>query len=127
MDILKKKVAAFSRNSLVGVLLLIFTDRSLYGMTRLYFEKDESLMMKILVLLVGMVAAILISARVIYPQLLETGMDPFKARNIFNATVFAFLVLLFGITFHATIDILYFSIALGVIMIVWMLAAVIRK
>ncbi|MGD2089974.1 MAG: hypothetical protein PVH61_27605 [Candidatus Aminicenantes bacterium] len=127
MDILKKKVGAFSRTVLVGVLLLVLNDRALYSMTRLYFEKDESLLMKILVLLVGMVVAILISAKVIYPQLLETEMDPFKARNIFHATVFAFLVLLFGITFHATIDILYFSIALWVIMIVWMLAAVIKK
>lgn len=123
----KTKKKAFLTNSLVVMYLFMLNDRPLYSMARLYFEKDDSLIVKVIVLLVGMTAGILASARLIYPRLLETEMNPFKARNIFNATVFAFLVLWYGITFHTTVDILFFSIALGVIMVVWMLAAIIKS
>ena len=113
--------------SLIGLFVLFVHTNPLFSMTQLYFEKEDSLVVKVLVLLIGMGLGILITAKVIYPQLLEHEMNPFKARNIFNATIYAIFVLLYGITFHATINILYLSIALGVVMIIWMLIAIIKN
>lgn len=122
-----KKMAQFLKKiSLAGLFLFMVHTNPLFSMAQLYLERDDSLTLKILVLLGGMVFFIII-AWIIYSQLLEAEMNPFKARNIFNATIYAFFVLLFGITFHATINILYLSIALGVIMIVWMLIAIIKN
>ncbi len=113
--------------SLIGIFALFVQTGQLFSMTQLYFEKEDSLVFKVLVLLIGMALGILITAKIIYPQLLEHEMNPFKARNIFNATIYSIFVLLYGITFHSTIDILYLSIALGVAMIIWMLIAIIKK
>jgi hypothetical protein len=113
--------------SLIGIFALFVQTGHLFSMTQLYFESEDSLVVKVLVLLIGMALGILITAKIIYPQLLEHEMNPFKARNIFNATIYSIFVLLYGITFHATIDILYLSIALGVAMIIWMLIAIIKN
>jgi hypothetical protein len=116
-----------NKTGLIGLFLFVAGSTPLFPMAQLYFEKEDSLVTKVLVLLIGMALGVLITAKVIYPQLLEHEMNPFKARNIFNATIYAIFVLLYGITFHATINILYLSIALGVIMIIWMLIAIIKK
>lgn len=117
----------FLKISLMGFFLFGLNTHYLFPMARFYFEKDDSLVVKILVLVVGMALSVLVIAKAIYPQLLEEGMNPFKARNIFYATVYSFFVLLFGITFHTTLNVLYVSIALGVIMVVWMLVAILKK
>jgi hypothetical protein len=113
--------------SIIGLFVFFIQTGQLFPMTQLYFENEDSLVVKVLVLLIGMGLGILITSKIIYPQLLEHEMNPFKARNIFNATIYSIFVLLFGITFHATINILYLSIALGVAMIIWMLIAIIKN
>ena len=122
-----KKARNFLKISGIGLFIFTLNSSSLFSMPRLYFEKEDLLLVKILVLFIGMVVAWWVTAKGIYPQLLTKAMDPFKARNIFNATVFAFFVLLYGITFHTMVDILYFSIAVGVIMIAWMFIAIIKN
>lgn len=122
-----KKTAAFFKISFFSFFLFLMNTTGLFAMTRLYFEREDSLMLKIVVLIGGMAVAILVCAKIIYPELVGKGMNPFKAKNIFNVTVYSFLVLLYGITFHTMIDILYLSIALGVIMIVWMLIAIVKN
>jgi len=95
-------------------------------MPRLYLESDDLLLKKILVfIIIGGLGALV--ARLIYPRLLEKAMNPFKAKRIFNATLFSFLVLGYGVTFHTTLDILFFSIALGVTMIASMIVATIKS
>lgn len=124
---MRKKMENFFKISSVSLFLLVLNSQYLFSMAGMYFEKDDSLVVKILVFIIGMALFVLITAKFIYPQLLEEGMNPFKARNIFYATTYSFFVLLFGITFHTTLDILYISIVLGVVMIVWMLIAIIKK
>jgi hypothetical protein len=117
----------FLKISGLGLFLFGFNAQYLFPMARFYFEKEDSLVVKLLVLVIGMALGMLVTAKAIYPQLLEEGMNPFKARNIYYVTVYSFFVLLFGITFHTTLDILFVSIALGVIMVVWMLIAILKK
>ncbi|UCH94780.1 MAG: hypothetical protein JSV88_31595 [Candidatus Aminicenantes bacterium] len=121
-----KRAGKFLTTSAMGIFLFLLTRSELYPMVRLYFEKEDNLVVKLLVLIIGMIVGILITAKIIYPQLIESDMNPFKARNIFNATIYSFLVLFYGITLHTLLDILYVSIALGVVMIIWMLVAVIK-
>lgn len=121
------KKTNFLKISLLGLFLFGFNAQYLFPMARFYFEKDDSLVVKLLVLVIGMALGMVVTAKAIYPQLLEEGMNPFKARNIYYVTVYSFFVLLFGITFHTTLDILFVSIALGVIMVVWMLIAILKK
>ena len=121
-----KRVGNFLKISAIGTFLFLLTRSELYPMVRLYFEKEDNLVVKVLVLIIGMMVGILITAKIIYPQLIESDMNPFKARNIFNATIFSFFVLFYGITLHTLLDILYVSIALGVVVIIWMLVAVIK-
>lgn len=122
-----KKILAFLKNSFIISFLFILNTKGLFAMSRLYFEKEDSLMLKVLVLIGGMMLGILITAKIIYPELVAKGMNPFKAKNIFNVTVYSFFVLLYGITFHTMINILYLSIALGIIMLAWMLIAIIKN
>lgn len=122
-----KKVGNFLKVSTIGIFLFVFTSPGLFSMARLYFEKEDPLVVKVLVLIIGMIIGILITAKIIYPQLIESDMNPFKARNIFNATVYSFFVLFYSITLHTLLDILFVSIALGVVMIIWMLVAIIKN
>lgn len=124
---MRKKMENFFKISSVSLFFLVLNSQYLFSMAGMYFEKDDSLVVKILVFIIGMALFVLITAKFIYPQLLEEGMNPFKARNIFYATTYSFFVLLFGITFHTTLDILYISIVLGMVMIVWMLIAIIKN
>jgi len=121
------KKTNFLKISGLGLFLFGFNAQYLFPMARFYFEKDDSLVVKLLVLVIGMALGMVVTAKAIYPQLLEEGLNPFKARNIYYVTVYSFFVLLFGITFHTTLDILFVSIALGVIMVVWMLIAILKK
>ncbi len=121
-----KRVTNFFRISMSGLFLFILCSGSLSAMPRLYLEMEDLLLLKIIVMLIGILAGWFIS-RIIYPFLLEKGTDPFKARNIFNATAFAVIVLAYGISFHTTVNILFFSIALGIISIVWMGVAIIKN
>ncbi|MCI0470666.1 MAG: hypothetical protein L0Y73_03305 [Candidatus Aminicenantes bacterium] len=121
-----KTITSFSRIKAIIFLSLLCSSSALFSMPRLYFESDDLLLKKILVfIIIGGLGALV--ARVIYPRLLEKGMSPFKARRIFNATLFSFLVLGYGITFHTTVDILFLSIALGVAMIASMFVAILKS